>query len=174
MQVVASPCWEMALPDVISASPSLDDWTCTAAARWVLVPVSSPATSAFPATSERVGTNKIPLSNFRADVYFAAVVISYVQSSRFACPPDCSHRHGSTPRGGQGVYVRAEHVSLPSHASDMLAVRTRQLTAEDLHLIRLTALSAAPGAFTRWTTNEVSRRHRISSYPNRPAVSGRI
>ncbi len=30
----------------------------------------------------------------------------------------------------------------------MLAVRTRQLTAEDLHLIRLAALSAAPGAFT--------------------------
>jgi len=30
----------------------------------------------------------------------------------------------------------------------MLAVRTRQLTAEDFHLFRLAALSAAPGAGT--------------------------
>ena len=29
LQVVASPCWEMALPNVISASPSLGAWTLT-------------------------------------------------------------------------------------------------------------------------------------------------
>jgi len=29
LQVVASPCWEMALPDVISARLSLDAWTRT-------------------------------------------------------------------------------------------------------------------------------------------------
>ena len=29
LQVVASPCWEMVLPDVISASPSLGAWTLT-------------------------------------------------------------------------------------------------------------------------------------------------
>jgi len=29
LQVVASPCWELALPDVISASPSLGAWTLT-------------------------------------------------------------------------------------------------------------------------------------------------
>jgi hypothetical protein len=52
-------------------------------------------------------------------------------------------------QGSRDFSVRAEHVSLPSHASDMLAVRTRQLTAEDLHLIRLTALSAAPGITSR-------------------------
>ena len=48
------------------------------------------------------------------------------------------------PQGSRDFYVRAEPVWLPSQASDMLAVRIRQLTAEDFHLIRLAALSAAP------------------------------
>ena len=49
------------------------------------------------------------------------------------------------PQGSRGVYVRAEHRSLPSCASNMLTVRIGQLTVEDFHLIRLAALSAAPG-----------------------------
>src|SRR4030095_3728504 len=40
----------------------------------------------------------------------------------------------------------------------MLAVRTRQLTAEDLHLIRLAALSAAPGTSTLMKTELQSTR----------------
>ena len=36
------------------------------------------------------------------------------------------------PWGSDGVYVRAEHASLPSRASDILAVRTGQLTARGL------------------------------------------
>src|SRR5439155_27122291 len=56
------------------------------------------------------------------------------------------------PQGSRDFSVRAEPVSLPSQASDMLAVRTRQLTAEDFHLIRLAALSAAPGASTLMET----------------------
>ena len=48
------------------------------------------------------------------------------------------------PQGSRGVFIRAERASLPSHASDMLAVRTGQLTAGDSHPIRPAALSAAP------------------------------
>ncbi len=48
LQVAASPCWEVALPDVISASLSLDAWICTAVAREVHLTVSSPTTSTFP------------------------------------------------------------------------------------------------------------------------------
>ncbi len=70
------------------------------------------------------------------------------------------------PQGSRDFSVRAEHVSLPSHASDMLAVRTRQLTAEDFHLIRLAALLAAPGIRTRWTINEVSWWHRFLQFPS--------
>src|SRR5215475_11708643 len=40
-------------------------------------------------------------------------------------------------QGGRGVYIRAERGSLPNRASDMLAVRIGQLTAEVFHLLDL-------------------------------------
>ena len=48
LQVVANPCWKLALPDVISANPSPRVWTLTPAAPVVHLPVSSHRTSAFP------------------------------------------------------------------------------------------------------------------------------
>jgi hypothetical protein len=48
LQVVASPCWEMALPSVISADPPLGAWTLTPVAPMVHIPISSHRTSAFP------------------------------------------------------------------------------------------------------------------------------
>jgi hypothetical protein len=48
LQVVASPCWTLALPDVRSANLSLRAWTPTPAARVVHLPVSSHTTTAFP------------------------------------------------------------------------------------------------------------------------------
>jgi len=47
-QVAASPCWEMALPDVISANPSPSAWAPTPAVPVVLCPVSSHRATAFP------------------------------------------------------------------------------------------------------------------------------
>ena len=46
--------------------------------------------------------------------------------------------------GSHGVFIRAEHVSLPPHAPDMLSVRNEQLTEGEFHPMSLTALSAAP------------------------------
>jgi len=48
LQVAASPCWKMVVPDVISACLSLDAWTFTPAACWVPLPIASPPPSAFP------------------------------------------------------------------------------------------------------------------------------
>src|SRR5919108_5668884 len=48
LQVVASPCWTLALPDVRSANLSLRSWTPPPAARVVHLPVSSHTTAAFP------------------------------------------------------------------------------------------------------------------------------
>jgi len=48
LQVAASPCWEMDLPDVIPVDLSPDAWTHTPAAREVRSPVSSLTASAFP------------------------------------------------------------------------------------------------------------------------------
>src|SRR5467141_3003593 len=48
------------------------------------------------------------------------------------------------PLGRSGVYIRAEHVSLPPHAPDMLSVRNEQFTEGDSHPVSLAALSATP------------------------------
>ena len=56
----------------------------------------------------------------------------YVRASKFARHPGRSHLCGFSPQGGHGFYVRAEHTSLPTDASDMLALRTGQLRARGL------------------------------------------
>jgi hypothetical protein len=48
LQVVASPCCIMVLPDAISAEPSSGVWTPTPAASKLLVPISSLRALAFP------------------------------------------------------------------------------------------------------------------------------
>ena len=95
--------------------------------------VSSLTTSAFPEKRERVGDHKNPLSDFRAGAFFAAVVIPNVLASKFACHPGRSYRCSQSDlQGSRGVYVRAEHMSLPSCASDMLAVRFRAIDGRGL------------------------------------------
>jgi hypothetical protein len=49
------------------------------------------------------------------------------------------------PQGSRDFYARAEHAPLPLRASGMLAVRTRQLTAEDFHLLDLQPCRPLPG-----------------------------
>src|SRR6266446_3769668 len=80
------------------------------------------------------------------------------RSGLLVCSPPRSPlplRH--RPQGSRDFSIRAEPALLPSQASDMLAVRTRQLTAEDFHLFRLAALSAAPRACPSRTTPRARR-----------------
>jgi len=61
-----------------------------------------------------------------------------LQASEFACHPGRPHRwHRISMQGGHGVYIRADRGSLPPRASDILAVRIGQLTAEVFHLLDL-------------------------------------
>ncbi len=124
--------------------------------------VSSLTTSAFPEKRERVGEpQNRPLSDFRAGAFLAVVVIPNVLASKFACHPGRSHRCSrwlsySLPQarshirlwtwglfrrcpsrlfrlqGSRGVSFRAEHMSLPPCASDMLAVRFRAIDGRGL------------------------------------------
>ncbi len=149
LQVAASPCWAMVLPDVISASLSQDAWAMIPAGRQVHMPVSSPTSSAFPKSRPWVGFPQRSAERLHSGGSFEIVAIPYVQASWFVRHPGLSYRCGQEPQGSHDFSVRAEPVSLPSQASDMLAVRTRQLTAEDFHLMRLAALSAAPGVCSR-------------------------
>jgi len=49
-----------------------------------------------------------------------------------------------THTASSDFYIRAEHESLPSHASDMLIVWMRNSQCKDFHFARFTALLAAP------------------------------
>jgi hypothetical protein len=64
VQVVASPCWALALPGVLSAPLSPDAWTHTPAVPLVPTPVSSQRTSAFaalePARHATVSVQRLP------------------------------------------------------------------------------------------------------------------
>ncbi len=144
-QVVANPCWEMVLPDVISASLSLDAWTriplaCESAHTRYFLPQHRPSP---PRT--RVGMPEYSALRLLSGPVFRDDSHSFM----FRPPSLLATQVAPTvavlsPQGSRGVYIRAERMSLPPHASDMLVVRTGQLTTGDSHPIRLAALSAAP------------------------------
>src|SRR5258708_29827939 len=98
------------------------------------------------------------------DRLFETAAISLCSGLRFARLPDRSYRCDLSPQGSRGFYVRAEHASLPPHASDMLTTRPGNWWCGDLHPTRFTALSAAPvqsGFFTSYapvTTGDCLRR----------------
>src|ERR1019366_2141133 len=83
-------------------------------------------------------------NDFMTDPFSRLQPFRYVQALRFARLPDRSYRCSLSPQGSRGFYVRAEHASLPRHASDMLTTRPGNWWCGDLHPTRFTALSAAP------------------------------
>jgi hypothetical protein len=85
----------------------------------------------------------VPYSDFSTARFSRLQSLLDVQAHRCARHPDRSSRYG-TPYGSCDFSIRASRGLLPPHAPDMLAVRIGQWTAEDFHLIRCAALSAAP------------------------------
>src|SRR5712691_3910725 len=77
----------------------------------------------------------------------------YVLASRFAHPPDRSHRCPRLRQGSRGFYVRAEHASLPPHASDMLAVRIQVIDGERT----FTPPDSQPYRLLRWDRTQARR-----------------
>jgi hypothetical protein len=75
-QVATSPCCHRDLPDDISASPSEDAWALTTTVCRLHLPVSSPATLAFPRKGSRSAYREYPLkrllsgANFRGCSHF--------------------------------------------------------------------------------------------------------
>ena len=86
-QVAASPCWETALPDVISASLSLDARAPVAAVCGVHLPVSSPASSAFPVLSQVGSPANTHSSNFTVEGNFATAAIPLCSGLQVCLPP---------------------------------------------------------------------------------------
>jgi len=167
VQVAVSPCWEKDLPDVISAYLSLRAWTPTPAARGVHLPVSSSTTSAFPSFGPGRRSAK-PVQRFQYGALFEATVISLCSGPQVCSPPRSLLPIRCPPYGSRDFSIRASRGLLPSHAPDMLAVRIGQLTAEDFHLIRYAALSAAPRTPTPHPHRGATRstaRHTTTTLP---------
>jgi len=143
VQVAVSPCWEKDLPDVIAAPLSLRAWTPTPVALEVLLPVSSLKTSAFPSFGPG-RRSTMSVQRLPHGALFEAAVMRSCSGPQVGSPPRSLLPLRYPPHGSRGFYVRASRESLPPHAPDMLTVRIGQLTAEDFHLIRCAALSAAP------------------------------
>src|SRR5712691_5115009 len=143
VQGAVSPCGEEDLPDVV-----LHLCPC------VLGPLPRRLVRCFDPflpsrhrpspRSDRVGAPPCPCSDFSTAPFARLQSFADVQARRCAHHPGRSYRYGITPHGSRGLYVRASRGSLPPHAPDRLAVRIGPLTAEDVHLIRCAALSAAP------------------------------
>src|SRR5713226_5133160 len=98
----------------------------------VHLPVTSPTSSAFPKSSPWVGFPNRPAKRLRAAgvsrsspfLTFRPPGLLATQVSPTAAP--------KRPQGSRDFSTRATHASLPMHASGMLAVRIRQLTAVGL------------------------------------------
>lgn len=132
------------LPGVISANPSMDAWTPTPADSVVLLPVSSHQASAFPPLAQgRLLPS--PEKRFLLGVPFRGCShsVMFRPPSLLATQVAPTDMNNQLSYGSRDVYFRAPQGLLPHLTSDMLAVRIGQLTAGDLHPIRLAASSAA-------------------------------
>ena len=94
--------------------------------------------------ADRVGAPPCPGSDFSMAPFARLQRFSSCAGPQGCSPPRSLLPRRHTPHGSRGLYVRASRGSFPPHAPDMLAVRSGQWTAEDFHLIRCAALSAAP------------------------------
>jgi hypothetical protein len=126
LQVAVSPCWQMALPDIISANLSPDAWPPTPA-----VPRSAHAcffllVIGLPQIGNGSAFRYFPRTRLSADTISKLQAFLYVQASGFAHLPGRSYRSGF-PLGSRGLYVRAYRALLPPHASDMLTARKQAI-----------------------------------------------
>ena len=86
VQVVASPCWALALPGVLSAPLSPDAWTHTPVVPLVRIPVPSQRTSAF-AASETARHSPVSVRRLRYGDDIGAAVIRSCSGLRICSPP---------------------------------------------------------------------------------------
>ncbi len=87
LQVVVSPCWEVALPGVISANLSPHAWTYTPVLPLVHLPVSSQETSAFSASgSARHSTTIRTATSVRGRISGLSIIHS-CSGLRICSPP---------------------------------------------------------------------------------------
>jgi hypothetical protein len=141
--VAVSPGWAQDLLDGLSASLSRRAWPPTPTARGGPRPVSASTTAAFPSCGPGRRCTK-PVQRLHYGALVEAAGLAACAGPQGCSPPRALLPLRPPPSGSRDFAIRASRGLLPPHAPDMLAVRIGPWTAEDLHLIRYAALSAAP------------------------------
>ncbi len=91
MQVVASPCWDMALPNIISAILVKSLGPIPRHVSWMHLPISSPRT---PASHDGKAVRHVGISlqcNINRGVFSRLQSFVYLQAPTFARPAGCTH-----------------------------------------------------------------------------------
>ena len=133
-QVVASPCWEVALPDVISCNPCTIAWTRTprrppgARARRL------PRRQRPSRRSDALGTPENPCNATSTGCPISGLQpFTHVQAPMLAGPPGCTHRRALTSSGQPGRIHHAGPDGLPTPGSGIATRPIEHLTRRDLH-----------------------------------------
>lgn len=111
LQVAVSPCGERDFPDVISANPSSDAWTPTPVVPKVHVLVSSLEASAFPELKAGRHSTTVRTATSVRRLISGLQSFTHVQASKFARPPDRSHRRGSNALWAAGASTLEQHTT---------------------------------------------------------------
>jgi len=133
-QVGASPCWEVALPDVISCNPYTVAWTHTprrppgARARRL------PRRQRPSRRSEALGTPDTPCNATSTGCQISGLQpFTHVQAPMLAGPPGCTYRRAITSSGQPGRIHHAGPDGLPTPGSGIATRPIEHLTRRDLH-----------------------------------------
>ena len=144
-QVAASPCWVMALPDVIPADLSLDAWIPPATVYRVHLPASSPVSAAFP----KVLVGRLPVTprsatSERKGVFAVAIIPSWFRPPASLATQVAPTAVARSPSGRPWLLRPGSTWVVTFPRSGYATRLSRATDGEELTSSRSAVLSAAP------------------------------
>jgi hypothetical protein len=152
LQVAASPCWEMALPDIISATLAQALGPIPRRAPRLRVSIPSPRTPVSPHGKRVRRADLPPHSSFSGEPYFEAAVI---RSPSGSCARSASRllRPQRTAPGRQALHTTHRPAGYPHRDVASLHVRHGQLTWLDSHQLGRSLVGCSfPHTAYRWSS----------------------
>ena len=138
LQVAACPCWEEALPDVISSISVEVRGPVPRRASAVRLPVSSRRTSASPYMQEvRRAETPAMMATSMTNRFRGCQSFRDVQAPPLARPPGCSYRRGAKSSGQPGRLHHAKNVGLPTTNCGIATCLNRAIDTTGLAPARL-------------------------------------
>lgn len=133
LQVAVSPCWETALPDVISATLAQVPGPIPRRAPWLRLSVPSPGTPVSPHGKRVRRADLPPHGNFGGEPYIEAAVIRLPSGSYTRSAPRLLRPQRHLAPGRRAFHTTQNPAGYPVRAVASLHVRHGQLTWLDSH-----------------------------------------